>query len=160
MLVRCTWVCWRCTLKLISYEKKKKLLNYMEHPLCERILTACVIESPVNVTTHFNCSGGVVNINLSCFFPSLLYNGTGKRWAHSCQTHKKFKNVTKMKSYDFYIYTHTHIHAHTYVCKDIDYFSKCFLKLQKIMIRTTNIEWILRSSLWTCFRSIQTNSAF
>lgn len=49
----------------------------------ECVFTACEIWSPDRVTTHFSWSWGIVNRNLSCFRPSLPYNGTGNRWAHS-----------------------------------------------------------------------------
>jgi len=46
--------------------------------------TAWVMLSPVSVTTHFSCSGGAVNTNLSCFCgPSLPHKGTGNLRTHS-----------------------------------------------------------------------------
>lgn len=97
--VRWTVFCARCTLKLMSYTtqscKKIRKRNQltMEHSAKIHIsikirdtiiLTACDILSPVSVATHFKWSCGTVNMNLSCLRPSLPYNGTGKRCAHSC----------------------------------------------------------------------------
>lgn len=52
--------------------------------------------SPVSVTTHFNCSGVADKTNLSCFLTSLLYKGTGKRWAHSYLIEWFYKKVSML----------------------------------------------------------------
>jgi hypothetical protein len=70
--------------------------------------TACVMLSPVNVTTHFNCSGGAVNTNLSCFCaPSLPHKGTGNRRTHSCKHEDMHNGVTDCLCiiYEYYNYS-------------------------------------------------------
>ena len=75
-----SWICWIFQGKSCVIEVRciwgccRKILKFM---------SACVMLSPVNVTTHLSWSWGAVNTNLSCFLPSLPYKGTGNLWTHS-----------------------------------------------------------------------------
>lgn len=74
-------------------------------------LTAWVMESPVSVTTTFNCSGADVSTNLSTFLPSFPCKGTGKRWAHS--TRMSWSCFSTRRT------SFSRIHSNSSCCKNI-----------------------------------------